>query len=115
MRETGEAKSPAVTDRYSAILQAAERLFGEKGYRGVSIDEIARTAGVSKGLVLYHFTSKKALVEHAFKDALATLLARWDAIARSDLPVRAILVPALARVFGRWSWWPSALSRKSDR
>jgi putative drug exporter of the RND superfamily len=29
--------------------------------------------------------------------------------------VRAIVVPALARIFGRWSWWPSGLSRRSDK
>ena len=72
-----------MTERYSAILLAAERLFGEKGYRGVSIDEIARAAGVSKGLVFYHFTSKKALVEHILKDGVTTLLIRWDAITQS--------------------------------
>ena len=84
MKRSAESDSHAVTERYSAILQAAERLFGEKGYRGVSIDEIAKAAGVSKGLVFYHFTSKKALVEHILKDAMTTVLTRWDAIARSD-------------------------------
>ncbi len=29
--------------------------------------------------------------------------------------VRALLVPALARLIGRWSWWPSGLFRKSDK
>lgn len=29
--------------------------------------------------------------------------------------VRAILVPTLARILGRWGWWPSALSRKEPR
>ena len=76
MGHAARANSPAITERYSAILQAAERLFGQKGYRGVSIDEIAEAAGVSKGLVFYHFTSKQALVEHIFKDVLATVLTR---------------------------------------
>ena len=91
MKRLAESDSHAVTERYSAILQAAERLFGEKGYRGVSIDEIATAAGVSKGLVFYHFTSKKALVEHILKDAMTTVLMRWDAIARSDESARAKL------------------------
>ena len=91
MKRSAESDSHAVTERYSAILQAAERLFGEKGYRGVSIDEIAKAAGVSKGLVFYHFTSKKALVEHILKDAMTTVLTRWDAIARSDESARAKL------------------------
>jgi uncharacterized membrane protein YdfJ with MMPL/SSD domain len=29
--------------------------------------------------------------------------------------VRALLVPALATLAGRWSWWPSSLFRKSDK
>ncbi len=93
------ANSPAVTDRYSAILQAAERLFGEKGYRGVSIDEIANEAGVSKGLVFYHFTSKKALVEHIFKDALTAVLTSWDAIAASNESAREKLGAAVQTCF----------------
>ena len=99
MKRLAESDSHAVTERYSAILQAAERLFGEKGYRGVSIDEIATAAGVSKGLVFYHFTSKKALVEHIFKDALTTVLTRWDAIAESDESARAKLGAAVQACF----------------
>lgn len=99
MKHPAKVNSPAVTERYSAILQAAERLFGEKGYRGVSIDEIADAAGVSKGLVFYHFTSKKALVEHIFRDALTTVLTRWDAIAESNESARAKLGAAVQACF----------------
>jgi TetR/AcrR family transcriptional regulator len=109
MKHLGRASSPAATDRYSAILRAAERLFGDKGYRGVSIDQIARTAGVSKGLVLYHFTSKKALVEHLLKDALTTLLARWDAIAQSHQPVRDKLGAAVDVCFDMYDSRPYLL------
>lgn len=98
-----------MTDRYAAILQAAERLFGEKGYRGVSIDEIARAAGVSKGLVLYHFTSKKALVEHLLKDALTTLLARWDAIGQGRQSARAKLGAAIEVCFDMYESRPYLL------
>jgi AcrR family transcriptional regulator len=99
MKRLAESDSHAVTERYSAILQTAEKLFGEKGYRGVSIDEIAKAAGVSKGLVFYHFTSKKALVEHILRDAMTTVLTRWDAIARSDKSARAKLGAAVEACF----------------
>jgi AcrR family transcriptional regulator len=82
MKHVAKADSRAATDRYYAILQAAERLFGEKGYRSVSIEEIAEATGVSKGLVLYHFSSKNALLEHILRDALSTLLIKWDSIAQ---------------------------------
>lgn len=43
------------------ILAAATRLVGQQG-RAVSIAEIARAAGVSKGGLLYHFASKDELL-----------------------------------------------------
>ena len=48
--------------RYDAILETATKLFGAKGYQSVSISEIAATAGVSKGLIHYHFGNKEDLL-----------------------------------------------------
>jgi AcrR family transcriptional regulator len=78
MKYTAESDIHIVTERHARILQTAERLFGEKGYRGVSIEEIAKAAGVSRGLVLYHFTSKKALLEHVLKDGMNATLMRLN-------------------------------------
>jgi AcrR family transcriptional regulator len=44
-----------------AILEAAHRLFSERGYRGASIDDIAETAGYSKGAVYSNWAGKDAL------------------------------------------------------
>jgi TetR/AcrR family transcriptional regulator len=44
-----------------AILSAAERLFAEHGFEGVSLNEIATTAGLSRGTPSYFFGSKEAL------------------------------------------------------
>ena len=65
-------------ERYQSILKAAERLFGEKGYQGVSIEEIARTAGVSKGLVIYHFGSKEDLLVQVLRQGTAVLFSQLD-------------------------------------
>jgi TetR/AcrR family transcriptional regulator, regulator of cefoperazone and chloramphenicol sensitivity len=43
------------------IRDAALALFGERGYRGTSIRDVARGAGVSAGLVQHHFGSKEGL------------------------------------------------------
>ncbi|MFC2017968.1 TetR/AcrR family transcriptional regulator [Chloroflexota bacterium] len=72
------------TERYRAILQAAERLFLEKGYHTVSIEQIADVAGVSKGLVHYHFINKEKLLVCILKDMLAKLSTRLDDIAESN-------------------------------
>jgi AcrR family transcriptional regulator len=46
-----------------AILHAATVMFGKHGFRGASIRQIAREAGVSPGLVQHHFGTKDRLRE----------------------------------------------------
>lgn len=75
--------SYAAKGRYYSILQAAERLFGEKGYQGVSVEEIARAAGVSKGLVIYHFESKENLLLHVLSSGTATLFSQLDSVTQT--------------------------------
>jgi AcrR family transcriptional regulator len=70
-------------ERYYAILQSAETLFGDKGYQGVSVDEIARTAGVAKGLVNYHFGNKENLLIHVLSKGTTTLFSQLDAVTRT--------------------------------
>ena len=43
------------------ILGAARRLFSEAGFSGASMGAVAKEAGVSKGLLHYHFDSKDHL------------------------------------------------------
>lgn len=45
------------------IRDEALRLFGQRGYRGTSIRDLAEVAGVSPGLVQHHFGSKAGLRE----------------------------------------------------
>jgi AcrR family transcriptional regulator len=48
-------------EKTEAILDAAGQLFREHGYGAVSMDQIAREAGVSKATVYAHFSSKDRL------------------------------------------------------
>jgi AcrR family transcriptional regulator len=54
----GAGRRPEKTE---AILEAAGHLFREQGYGAVSMDQIAREAGVSKATVYAHFESKDRL------------------------------------------------------
>jgi TetR/AcrR family transcriptional regulator, fatty acid metabolism regulator protein len=56
-----------VTQRKSAILREATKLFAEKGYDATPVSEIARAAGVSDGAVFRHFKDKQDLLYHLFK------------------------------------------------
>jgi TetR/AcrR family transcriptional regulator, mexJK operon transcriptional repressor len=58
---------PKDLGKRAAILEAAKRLFTTQGYAGVSMDQIAAEAGVSKLTVYSHFGDKEALFAAAVK------------------------------------------------
>jgi AcrR family transcriptional regulator len=43
------------------LLDAAEQVFSSRGFEGASLDEIADTAGYTRGAIYKHFTSKEDL------------------------------------------------------
>jgi len=79
----------AETERREAILRAAADLFAEKGYQAVSTEEIARAAGVSKGLVHYHFSSKAILLQRVLLDSFTTISNQVEEIGRTEMTARA--------------------------
>lgn len=58
------------------LLRAAGTVFGEKGYEGATVKDLADAAGVNVSLVSYYFGSKEGLyracLENFGKDRLAT-------------------------------------------
>ena len=56
------------------ILDAAIRVFTEKGYDGASIAEIAALSGLPKANVYYYFGSKQAI----YRTLIADVLSEWD-------------------------------------
>ncbi len=54
-------------DRQELILDAVLRVLGEQGISGVSIRSVAREAGVSHGLVGYHYDDKVGLITAALR------------------------------------------------
>ncbi|PLX21155.1 MAG: hypothetical protein C0599_08290 [Salinivirgaceae bacterium] len=48
------------------IVDAAITLFGENGFHNTSISQIAKNAGVSKGLMYNYFESKEELLKYIF-------------------------------------------------
>jgi len=65
-------RSQAESTRTRArLLDRAERLFARKGYRGMSLRELARACGVAPFTIQHHFGSKFALYQ--------AVLMRWDA------------------------------------
>jgi AcrR family transcriptional regulator len=63
----------------AALLDAAERLFFERGLEAMSLGAVAADAGVTKQTLLRHFGSKDGLLEHAFARAFDNVRdQRWD-------------------------------------
>src|SRR6478609_8201285 len=55
-------RSQAKADRRAALLDAAATLFAERGFNGVSIEDLGSAAGVSGPAVYRHFASKQAVL-----------------------------------------------------
>jgi AcrR family transcriptional regulator len=59
---TRETRHVAVSRKQSHIIRTTYRAISEKGVHRVSLQEIADRAGVSKGIILYHFNTKDNLI-----------------------------------------------------
>ena len=77
-QEAGERKlRPGRTNATKQkLFEASMELIGERGAAGVTVDEIAAAAGVSKGTVYYNFGSKSDLIAQLLRHGVDILLAR---------------------------------------
>jgi AcrR family transcriptional regulator len=68
------------------LFEASMDLIGERGASGVTVDEIAAAAGVSKGTVYYNFGSKSDLIAQLLRHGVDILEARLLSVrgARAD-------------------------------
>lgn len=56
-----------------AILDTARVLFNQRGYNGVSLQDIAGAVGISKGNLSYHFQKKENIIETLIAESADTL------------------------------------------
>jgi len=66
--------------RRERILEAAQKVFVQKGFHRATTQELARAAGVSEALLFKHFPSKEALyaaIEAAFHEEHGARIKRW--------------------------------------
>lgn len=87
MTTPATARDRAKAERSGAILREAARLFAERGYNGVSLEDIGAAVGVSGPAVYRHFDGKQALLGAVLvkvSDALVTGGGRVASDAASD-------------------------------
>lgn len=102
-----QERSEATT---TALIDAARELFAADGYGATSLDDVVRTAGVTKGALYHHFAGKRDLFRAVFvreHERLAALVAAaaapeedpWDAFFEGTRAFfEAALEPEVARI-----------------
>lgn len=79
------------------ILAAALEAFGEKGFSGTRMEDVAAKAGITKGAIYLYFPSKQALLEALARRDIAPFL---TAIATQVRQYEGPLEPMLRQVAG---------------
>ncbi len=100
-----ERKRPTQKERAAAtrqrLLDATIECLVELGYRGTTTLEVQRRAGVSRGALLYHYTSRSELIlaaiEHLARERLAVL---QDLTANNTPPRRDRIAWAVRTLWG---------------
>ena len=65
-------RKPTFTEqaRRKQILDVSSRLFMSSGFKNTSVDDIAREAGVSRGVIFYYFDGKQEIGEQTIWESL---------------------------------------------
>ncbi|MGH8867807.1 MAG: TetR/AcrR family transcriptional regulator [Actinomycetes bacterium] len=91
-QQPGRADSPTrpadPTDGVPArLLDAATRLFAERGFESTSVQQIVAAAGVTKGAMYHYFGSKDDLLYEIYARVLRMQTDRLERVAHTDMPV----------------------------
>jgi AcrR family transcriptional regulator len=94
-------RNPKPSSRKELLLRVAEQLFGEKGFDGASIRDIADAAGVKIGTIYNFFSDKHALHSAAIERAYTRLHQHVEAAELTDDPAENLrrVLGAVARFF----------------
>lgn len=85
-------------ERRLLILKESQRLFAEKGFHGVSIDEIARAVNVSPAILYRHFESKQALYDAVLRELSSQRESYVEAVINSGAGFEEVLI-SMTEVF----------------
>jgi len=95
-------------DKRQKIVEAASKLFAEKGYEKASIKDISKEAGITPGLVHYYFQNKEEILSDVVMEAsqqyTRDMQALKQAVPEEKLPESAMQVPK-DRVHNQPDWY----------
>jgi AcrR family transcriptional regulator len=75
---------------YDRLLAAAWAAFGDRGSDDVSLEEIARRAGVGIGTLYRHFPNRQSLLEAVYRDQVVALGGSGAKLLASEFPADAL-------------------------
>jgi TetR/AcrR family fatty acid metabolism transcriptional regulator len=70
-----QARDTRTNDKRARILEAAIKVFAERGFHSATVAEIARAAGVADGTIYLYFKGKDDLLLRLFDEKMTELLA----------------------------------------
>ncbi|WP_326952441.1 TetR/AcrR family transcriptional regulator [Amycolatopsis sp. NBC_01286] len=116
------AESPAATrprNRKQLIVEAAGRVFSERGYHAASMEEIATTVGITAAALYRHFPNKYALFAECANVMVDRLVAAVDEVppdaALADLLAAVTRVTVAHRAAGGLYRWEARYLDRDDR
>src|SRR6185503_5530333 len=89
---TSELRQDSESPKRQLVLDAATELFMAQGYGAVSMDAVARAAGVSKATLYAYFSSKDQLFATIINGACLQKLALHEALPTDATEVREALL-----------------------
>lgn len=92
-----ERRQVSAQNRRKSILEAAARIFAQRGYERATTREIAAEAGVSEGTIYTYFASKQELLTE-LADEFQTRLAEVVPLTASGKDLRAVIEGAVEAV-----------------
>jgi AcrR family transcriptional regulator len=100
-RARAHRRSRRPEERPQELLEAALRVFAERGYRRARIDDVAQAAGVTKGAVYHYFDTKEALLCRAIEHYHEQLFGELETALRGTTGPTAVRIRLLMRrLFG---------------
>ena len=96
--ETSKKTNKYRRETRAKILDSALRLFATRGFHGTSIDAIAKSAAISKGLAYHYFDNKKAILQAIIEQGISEIERMMGEAAQIDDPFQQI-VALIERTF----------------
>ncbi|WP_232697508.1 TetR/AcrR family transcriptional regulator [Brevibacillus daliensis] len=83
-------------ERRNEILDAADELFGQKGFDGTSTNDILEKVGIARGTLYYHFKSKEDIMDALIERYTVLLLgAAKEIAADKSIPINERIIRAV--------------------